>query len=88
MLFFFLVVVFFFFLFITSEIFQQSNRYTYQFVGEVITVALSIKEIIQHANVWIYKEMKNAISISLAINDDNLIRNENIISKERKTKTI
>ena len=44
----------------------------------------SLKETIQCATLGIPKGIKNAISISLSL--DFLIRNENIISKERKTK--
>ena len=32
---------------VTSEIFQLTHRYRYQFVGEVMTDMLSIKEMIQ-----------------------------------------
>ena len=46
----------------------------------------SIKEIIQRATLGIPKGMENAVSISIAFSFDFLIRNENIISKERKTK--
>ena len=52
-----------------------------------MTGILSKKEIIQHASIWIPKGMKNAVSISIAFSNDVLIRNENIISKERKTKS-
>ena len=46
----------------------------------------SIQEIIQRATFGIPKGMKNAVSIYLAFCLDFLIRNENIISKEHKTK--
>ena len=47
----------------------------------------SIKEIIQHATPWdSHGNEKNVISISIAFSINILIRNENIISEERKTK--
>ena len=47
-----------------------------------------MKDIIQRATLRIPKGMKNAVSISTAFSIDMLIRNENIISKERKTKSV
>ena len=58
----------------------------YQFVGEDVTDILNIRETIQHATLGIPKGMKNAVSISIAFRVDILFRNENIISKEHKTK--
>ena len=46
----------------------------------------SFKEIIHRATLRIPKGMKNAVFISIAFFLDVLIRNENIISKEHKTK--
>ena len=71
---------------ITSEIFQLTNRYRYQLVGEVMMDMFSIKEIIQRVTLWIPKGMKNAISVSVAFNVHILIRNENTISEKGKTK--
>ena len=65
--------------------FQLTNRYRYQFVGEGED-NLNIKEIIQRATLWLPKECKNAIPIFIAFSIDVLIRDENIISEERKTK--
>ena len=45
-----------------------------------------MKKVIQRATLGIPKGMKNAVSISIAFSLDFLIRNENIISEERKTK--
>ena len=49
---------------------------------------LSIKEIIQHANVWIPKGMKNAVSIYIAFTNDILIRNEHITPRNTKQKAV
>ena len=69
-------------------IFQPTTRYRYQFVGKVMMDILNIKEIIQLAALCIPKGMKkNAVFISIAFNVNILIRNENIISEQRKTKT-
>ena len=46
----------------------------------------SIKELIQRATLGIPKGIKNAISIFIAFSLNFFIRNENIISDERKTK--
>ena len=51
-----------------------------------MTDILIIKEIIQRATLWIPKETKNAISISVALSIEILIRDKNIISEECKTK--
>ena len=50
-----------------------------------MTVILSIKEI-NMQTFGFPRRSKYAIPISFALRDDILIRNENIISKERKTK--
>ena len=47
---------------ITSEIFQVTHRYRYQFVREVMTDTWSIKEIIQFAILGIPKGMKKCSS--------------------------
>ena len=47
---------------------------------------LSTKKIIHCATQGIFKGIKNAISISVAVSVDSLIRNEKIISEEHKTK--
>ena len=52
-----------------------------------MTDILGIIEIIQVATFRIPKGIKNAVSISIAVGVDILIRNQNIISKECKTKT-
>ena len=57
---------------------QQTNRYRYQFVGEVMKDILCTKEIIKHATFGIPKGMKNAVSICFAFTVDILFRNENI----------
>ena len=44
------------------------------------------KEIIKRETLWIPKGMNNGISISIAFSVDILIKNENIISEECKTK--
>ena len=54
----------------------------YQFVGDVMTDMLSIK----NNPTCDPLGMKNDISFSLSL--DFFIRNENIISEERKTKTV
>ena len=69
---------------ITSEIFQLTHRYRYQFVGKVMT---DIKEMIQQcATLGFPRELKSAFSISIAFCLDVLIRNENITPEECKTK--
>ena len=47
----------------------------------------SIKEMIEFATLWIPKGMQNAISPSIAFWLDSLTRNDNITSKECKTKS-
>ena len=66
---------------ITSGIFQPTNPYRYQFVGEVKMDILSTKEINHCEALGIL-----AVSISTAFSIDIFIRNENIISEEQKTK--
>ena len=46
------------------------------------------KKIIQHVTLGIPKGMKNAASISIAFSLDFLIKNENIIFEECKTKKL
>ena len=68
---------------ITSEIFQVTFLYRYQLIGEAVKDILSIKEMIQCANLGIPKRMKkNAVSGSIAFCLDVLIRNETITSEE------
>ena len=45
-----------------------------------------LKMLEKRANLGIPKKMKNAVSISIDFSVDILIRNENIISQEHKTK--
>ena len=70
------------------NIFQLIHRYRCQFVGEVMTDMLSIKEMIQCASLGIPKGMKNAVFISIAFYLDCFIRNENITSEEWKKKRL
>ena len=54
-----------------------------------MTDILNTKEIIQRATLLISKGMKKiAISIPIAFSIDTLLRNENIISEERKSKNV
>ena len=72
---------------IISETFLLTDRYRYQFVGELMTHVLSKKE----CNVRPYgfpRESKNATSISIAFRVEILIGNENIISEECKTRNL
>ena len=73
---------------ITSEIFQLTNGYRDQFVGEVMTDILSIEEIIQRATLWIPKGIKNCNFYSIAFSINILVRDENIIFEEWRTKTV
>ena len=50
---------------ITSEIFQPINRHRYQFVGEVMMVISSTKEIIKMATFEILKGTKKMQFLSL-----------------------
>ena len=76
----------FFFSLITSEIFQPTNRYRYQFVRKVMTDILTTKETIHYAILGTPTRMKKkAVSISIAFFVGILIRNENIIYEEYKT---
>ena len=70
----------------TSEIFQLTHRYRYQFAGEVMTDMRSIKAIIQCATLGIPKGMKKCNFLSIVFCLDFLIRNENITSEECKEK--
>ena len=49
---------------------------------------LSKKETTKRATLGTPKGMKNAVSSSIAFSTDILIRNENIISEERKSKNL
>ena len=51
-----------------------------------MTDILNIKEKTKRATVGIPKKMKKAVSISIAFSVNILIRNEIIISQQRKTK--
>ena len=51
-----------------------------------MTDILNIKEKTKRATVGIPKGMKKAVSISIAFSVNVLIRNETIISQQRKTK--
>ena len=51
-----------------------------------MTDILSTKEVVQSATLRIPKGMKNAISISITVSNHILIKIENIISEEYKTK--
>ena len=73
---------------IVSEIFQLANRHRYQLVGKVTTDISSTREIICPETLVIPKRMKNAVLISIALEIEILIRNENIASKEHKTKQL
>ena len=51
---------------ITSQIFQLTSQYRYQFVGKVMTDILTRKKVVRRAILGIPKGMKNVISISIA----------------------
>ena len=62
---------------ITSEIFQLTNRYRYQFVGEAMTDILSTKNN-QTCDPWASQGNEKCNFYSIAFCVDILIRNENI----------
>ena len=71
---------------ITSEIIRLTYQCRYQFVEDVMRDILSTKEVLKSATLQIPKGIKNAVFIPIPFRVDILIRNENIVSKEYKTK--